>query len=148
MRIVTGTSHTDHNLSAAHLSFLETHFKGRNKFFIETVEIPQTMQAVQCGLYGPDMGDGPIAEEHVTYGIRGNRTCATRFIKNGEMRFTRKITVVAGPAKIGDEEYACVLYTAYGGPEAPREPGDPGLNSMEDIKKSRDYWSKHALVKG
>lgn len=148
MRIVTGTSHTDHNLSAGHLAFLESHFKDKKEFFKATVTLPEYLTAVECGLYGPDMGDAPIAEENVTYGVRGNRSCATRFIKNGKARYTRKVTVIAGPAKIGDEEYACVLYTAYGGPEAPREPGDLGLRSMEEITESREFWSKHALVRG
>ena len=41
-------------------------------------------------------------------------------------------------------KYACVLYTMYGGPVAPQEPGDPNCKNLGD---SEAFWSQHALSK-
>lgn len=38
----------------------------------------------------------------------------------------------------------CVLYTAFGGPAAPQEPGDPGC---KDLAASTTFWREHALAK-
>lgn len=75
---------------------------------------------------------------------------------------SRLVTVIAGPhtacpaggactgATCADYdshvEHACVLYTAYGGPQAPREPGDPSIKSWEELVASREFWSQHALL--
>lgn len=57
-------------------------------------------------------------------------------------RQTRLLTVIAGPHE-GD---GCVLYTAHGGPAAPREPWDPSLNDdAAALEESRAFWSVHAL---
>jgi hypothetical protein len=50
-------------------------------------------------------------------------------------RPSRLVTIVCGP-----HDGALVLFTAYGGPEAPREPAD------DPSEKSRDFWSVHALA--
>ena len=50
------------------------------------------------------------------------------------------MTVVAGP----DGEIPCRLYTCYGGPCAPREPGDTSL-SDEERAESLAFWLQHAL---
>jgi hypothetical protein len=39
----------------------------------------------------------------------------------------------------------CVLFTAYGGPAAPREPGDSSIASWEELTQSRRFWAQHAL---
>lgn len=75
----------------------------------------------------------------------------------------RVITVIAGPHKVtcgcklsgrrdcieceghGDVNET-VLYTAYGGPCAPREPGDPNIKSWDELLESRKFWAEHALV--
>jgi hypothetical protein len=46
--------------------------------------------------------------------------------------------------KGGKIQHACVLYTAYGGPSAPQEPGDPGC---KDVEVSTAFWRQHALAK-
>lgn len=38
------------------------------------------------------------------------------------------------------------IFTAYGGPCAPREPGDATLSSDEEKKESADFWAQHALA--
>jgi hypothetical protein len=40
--------------------------------------------------------------------------------------------------------HACVLYTAFGGPAAPQEPGDP---ACKDPSASAAFWREHALAK-
>lgn len=37
-----------------------------------------------------------------------------------------------------------ILYTAFGGPLAPREPGDPDLPA-EERAESEAFWAEHAL---
>lgn len=44
----------------------------------------------------------------------------------------------------GKIRYACILYTVYGGPQAPQEPGDP---NCKDPEKSAAFWREHGLAK-
>lgn len=135
-------SHLDHNLTPEHVTWLLARFADREAFFIETVTLPDTLGEVECGLYGPLCGDEPVAEDQVTYTIRGARKCASRVVEK-PARKTRVLTVIAG----SHDGKACVLFTAYGGPSAPREPGDPGLASWEQIQEARSFWQEHALAK-
>jgi hypothetical protein len=147
--IITSESHLDHGLTPSHVEWLKSRFADRRAFFIETVEIPEDLPPVRCGLFGPEMGDERIFEADVRYVVRGERRCCSRILKSfirtelfGSLpRTTRKLTIVAGPH--GNEP--CVLYTSYGGPQAPREPGDPTIESWEEIEKSRAFWQAHAL---
>jgi hypothetical protein len=89
------------------------------------------------------MGDEKIPEESVTYAPRGDRNYASRLIDKPK-RPTRVITVIGGPYK-GEP---CVLYTVYGGPQAPREPGEFPENMSEDERSQAiKYWACHALAK-
>ena len=38
-----------------------------------------------------------------------------------------------------------MLFTAFGGPLAPREPGDPDMTDAKEIAESKKFWSEHAL---
>jgi hypothetical protein len=40
-------------------------------------------------------------------------------------------------------KHVCILFTAFGGPAAPQEPGDPGC---KDVEASRKLWAEHALA--
>jgi hypothetical protein len=44
----------------------------------------------------------------------------------------------------GKIKHACILYTAFGGPLTPKEPGDAAL-SGEERQESFKFWSQHAL---
>ena len=44
----------------------------------------------------------------------------------------------------GTKKHACVLYTAFGGPASPQEPGDP---ACKDPAASAAFWREHALSK-
>lgn len=137
MKIVKA-SHLDHSLSQDVVNHLLWLFKDRSAFFIETVELPESLGTVPCGLHGPIMGDSPVPEAECTLGKRGTREWDSRLCTR-PMRDVRTVTVIAGPT----EGESCVLYTAFGGPLAPQEPGDPGC---KDPEASRAFWAEHALT--
>lgn len=112
-------SHLDHNLTPAQVGYLLNLFAGRAAFFIASVELPEELGTVPCGLHGPLMGDAPIAEAEVTRAKRGDRAWPSRLVARAP-RDTRMITVIAGP----HDGHACILYSTFGGPLAPQEPGD------------------------
>jgi hypothetical protein len=133
-------SHLDHGLTPEHLVWLCNRFANRTSFFIETVELSPDLPSLSCDMHGPIVGDAPVPEDDVTYAVRGDRSGKTRMV-NRVSRPSRLLTVIAGPAN-GDP---CVLYTAYAGPQAPREPWDSSL-SAEEKTESEAFWSKHALT--
>lgn len=136
MFTVHAESHVDHGIGAAQLDWLKERFRDKDGFFIETVELPEALGTVPCGLYGPLVGDKPITED-VYEAKRGQREWTSRLI-GYPTRPTRKVTVIAGP----HDGLPCVLFTAFGGPLAPQEPGDPGC---KDVEASKRFWSEHAL---
>lgn len=136
-------SHLDHGLTAAHLAFLVERFGGRDGFVLETVILPDDLPDLMSGIYGPIVGDPPVGESEVAYRVRGDRRCASRIVDR-PVRPTRQLTVIAGSF----EGKSCVLFTAYGGPCAPREPGDLAHASWEGILESRLFWMDHALSSG
>lgn len=137
---IHAASHLDHGLTPAHMDFILKEFRGSTEFFIKTVVLPIELASLRSGIYGPIVGDSPVLEAEVTYKIRGTRRCASRIVQKS-MRLSRQLTVVGGP----HEDEPCILYTAYGGPAAPREPGDPGIASWEELVKAREFWVQHAL---
>lgn len=160
MKIIEGVSHLDHGLTDEQREFIVAYFSARTEFFIETIELPPSLGIVACNLHGPATGGAPVPEAHVHYGIRGARRHASRLIGFDEPTpslATRLVTVIAGPVlsvpKIPEEagesvlatSEPCVLYTAYGGPQAPREPGDAAIASWDELLESRAFWAQHAL---
>jgi hypothetical protein len=159
-------SHVDHGLTEAQLRYLFDRFADRKGFFLETIELPEQLGTVPCGLYGPNMGDPPIGEDEITYARRGDRAWESRLVKQ-PTRPTRLVTVIAGPhdepcpqcttsawnmlhrancptcCGAGILKHDCVLYTAFGGPASPQEPGDPGC---KDPVASVAFWHEHALA--
>ncbi len=144
-------SHLDHSLAQEHVSFILERFAARSGFFRETIALPFWLGPLMCGLHGPIVGDAPIAESDVTYAIRGNRKHASRMV-NRPKRETRILTVIGGhmPVKEGNgfgavDATRCVLYTAFGGPHTPREPGDSYICEWDELTESRKFWAQHAL---
>lgn len=138
---ITAESHLDHNLSESIINFLSEMFADRDEFFIETVELPEELGTVPCGLHGPLMGDYPVSETEVYYASRNGRDGKSRLVRRAT-RQVRQVSVIAGPT---DDE-ACVLYTAFGGPVSPREPFDVSLkDDVSALAESRKFWSTHAL---
>jgi hypothetical protein len=130
-------SHFDHGLTAAQVDHVMQRFADRAAFFIETIELPEALGTVPCGLHGPLVGNASIDETDVTYAKRGTRAWDSRLVDRPAQQ-VRTVTVIAGP----HEEESCIVFTMYGGPCAPQEPGDPGC---KDVPVSRTFWSEHAL---
>lgn len=161
-------SHLDHALTEAQIAFLLATFADRGEFFIASIELPPELGTVPCALFGPTMGDAPIADHETYQAKRGTRTYNSRLV-NRDARPTRTVTIIAGP----HDGRPCVLYTAFGGPASPKEPGDLKaqkdaieaerikLSDLSDEHKvltvkrdvlrveladSRAFWSEHALA--
>ena len=139
---LASASHLDHHLTTAHIAFILALFVDRDGFFAETVTLPSELPDLDCALYGPLAGDAPVSEIEISYAVRPSRRCASRLIALPS-RPTRLLTVIAGSHEDGRP---CVLWTAYGGPSAPREPGDLSLPDWASVLESRLFWMKHALA--
>jgi hypothetical protein len=137
--IVTTDSHTDH-VSPQVVQFVLSRFAHRTEFFIETFDLPADLPEVECGLYGPTMGDPPLTEDEVEWRARPGRAYPSR-LTNRPSRPTRTVTVIAGP----HQGQPCVLYTVFGGPVSPREIDDPTLR-QEERDASIAFWRGHALA--
>jgi hypothetical protein len=134
-------SHLDHALTPAHVAWLLERLGPRAGFFVETIELPPALESLPCGLHGPVLGDAPLADDETTLAVRGARAWPSRLCQR-PCRPSRLLTVIAGP----DEEGETVLYTAFGGPCAPREPGDPSLaEDAQGLAESQAFWATHAL---
>jgi hypothetical protein len=136
--IITKDSHTDHHLLRSHINFILEKFGDREAFFIATVRMPSRLSSLPIDLHGPIVGERPIREDEVFYARRNGRSNISRLVKRAPKK-SREITVIGGP-----HNGHVILYTAYGGPLAPREPTDPTLPASER-RVSEDFWSEHAL---
>jgi hypothetical protein len=136
--IITSDSHLDHGLDTKQLAWLLEHFAERDAFFAETVTLPESHGDAICALWGPLVGDPPIADDEVSMKRRGGRVWLSRTARYASRR-TREVSIIAGPHK----EYSCVLYTAFGGPVTPQEPGDP---SCKDVAAAEAFWAEHCLA--
>lgn len=138
--IITTAAHLDHALTPAHVAWIAERFADQGAFFLATVELPPELEDLPCGLHGPIVGDPPVPESEVSYRRRGDRLGPSRLCQRPS-RPTRLLTVIGGP----DGDDPCVLYTAFGGPAAPREPFDLSLASDEVREASEAFWAEHAL---
>ena len=145
MLSITALSHLDHGLTAAHLRFILDHGRDWNAFTISTLVLPEEFQQLPCGLYGPCLGDAPVPDSEVVLVPRSGRAYPSRLVDRPS-RPTRLLTVIAGP----HTQLECMLYTAFGGPSAPREPGDlslEGPNMAAAKAEAEAFWATHALAK-
>jgi hypothetical protein len=172
MMIKHRDSHVDHGLTEAQVRNLLDRFADRLAFFLETIELPEELGTVPCGLWGPAMGDPSVDDTDVRHERRGDRAWTSRLVDR-PTRPTRLVTVIAGPheekcATCGGSglalsvgpgiqlslpceacegvtiKHACVLYTAFGGPPSPQEPGDP---DCKDPAASATFWRENALAR-
>jgi len=137
--IIIGDSHVDHALLPEHIAYILDRYGDREAFFIETIEMPDDLPGLPCTLHGSCMGDDPVPDEECEMIVRGDRKGPSRMCARPS-REVQTLTVIGGP----HEDKPCVLYTAYGGPQAPREPWDPSL-TPEAQRASEDFWAEHAL---
>lgn len=140
MLAITKDSHLDHDLTLPIIQYILSKLGNKKGFFINTVTLPKRLGSLPCRLYGPAMGDRPIPEDEVRYIKRAGRPGKSRMI-DLPPRPTQKLTVIAGP--YGD--FDTVLYTTFGGPQAPREPFDPDITDPNELAASEAFWSQHAL---
>ena len=131
---ITGMSHLDHGLSERLVKIIAEKYADRQAFFIDTFEIPSDHPTLPCALI-----EG-VPEFDCFYRQRKGRSTWSRLCRRPPS-WSSVVTVVGGPS--GDEP--CVLYTAYGGKLAPREPGDPGIKTSEEAAESFRFWWNHAL---
>lgn len=136
---ITKASHVDHGLTLDHWDFVMDRFGDREKFFVETVELPAHLPPLKSGLYGPTAGDPPVPDRVCEMRRRGDREYTSRMCPMPP-RETRQLTVVGGP-----HEGECILYTAFGGTSTIKEPGDPTLTD-KDRADSVAFWAEHALA--
>jgi hypothetical protein len=135
-------SHLDHALTEAQVEFVLGLSAKEGDLTIQTVELPEELGTVPCGLFGPLMGDEPVSDDECEMVKRGNRPNASR-VCDREPRQVRTVTVISGP----HDGEACVLFTAFGGPLAPKEPGDVSIKSEAERKESEEFWAEHALAR-
>ena len=138
MLTTTPTTHLDPGLTTAHLAWLQARFSNRTKFFIETVTLPDHLSSLDHALYGPLVGDPPVAEADVFYAPNGLRAWRSRLIHK-PTRPTRLLTVIGGP----DSSGRMVFFNVFGGPVPAQEVGDP---ATLDSKESHRFWREHALA--
>jgi hypothetical protein len=129
-------SHLDHALTEAQIQYILGLSAPEGTVNVQTVELPAELGTVPCGLFGPCMGDAPVSDSEVEMVTRGNRKGASRTVAR-EPRQVRQVTVITGP----HDGEPCVLFTAFGGPSAPREPFE------DDSEESRKFWAEHALAR-
>lgn len=132
--------HMDHGVSERLVSSALSKVKSGAGFFLFTVELPTF--CLESGLYGPASGDDPVGEGEVTYAQRTPDRPPSRLVARGK-RPTNKLTIIG---LMGAGRKATV-FTAYGGPCAPREPWDASHPNEESREQSRLWWAQHALAK-
>ena len=138
-------SHTDHALTDDQLNFAlrKAAEEAPEGVFVRTITLPVELGTAVCDLHGPMTGGDPVDEIEVYYTKRNNRDGDSRMVKR-EGVATNQITVVAGP----HDGHPCVLFTAYAGPNAPREPWDTTIKSDAERAESVAFWAQHALSGG
>lgn len=177
-------SHVDHGISPEQLGYILgkfSDFKRETLLGIEpppemkqTIVLPEWLGTVPCALRGPIVGDSlivvPVVYSNpdlptyagpdpipardpepgeIVFRCRGTRAYASRMVQLPPTQ-TRLVTVIAGP----HDGHDMVLFTAYGGPEAPREVGeleakryiDDSPELRQELAESREFWAVHALA--
>ena len=87
-------SHMDHGFTQAQWDFIFAKYADKTEPFRDTFELPAYLGTVSSELYGPSVGDSPIAEDDVFYARRGVRPWKSRLTMLPH-RPTRFIRVIA-----------------------------------------------------
>ena len=136
---VTDDSHLDHGLGILHVQWLRETLGSVTGTGAVTLEMPARLAGLRCGLHGPATGESPVSDEEAWHERRGTRPGESRMCPRRSTA-TRLLTVIWGP----DNSGATILYTAFPGPLAPREPWDTSLDDAERTR-SVSFWAEHAL---
>jgi|SRR5271157_117791 len=138
--VIANIFHADHGISRETLEWALSELCPTG-FFLRTLMLPETRPDLSNALYGPKSGDAPIAEGSVHYTKRSDDRPPSRMVALPS-RPTRLLTVVGMV-----EGESVTIYTAYGGPAAEREPGDPTITAgSSEHKAAAAFWAEHALA--
>lgn len=161
-KLLPGQTHLDHGLTRAQLGYVLASCGG--KLYEEakknnnavTLDLPPELGTVWCGLYGPAMDDLPVGEEEVHYDHRGDREWKSRLVDRPRRSIDYVTAIILPEWQVKQEDppgpdsllvVDWYLLTAYGGPPAPREPGDPSLPpDSPELADAIDFWRYHALA--
>jgi hypothetical protein len=109
----------------------------------ETLLPPFSRQAVDLGrIVGTQkcLETSPADEGDIVWARRVNRVAYSRFIRGRPAIPTRLVSItLAKPSDVW------LVYTAYFGTPAPKEPTDPRITEAE-LAESLAFWKTHALV--
>lgn len=141
--VVHKDSHLDHALTSAQLSWLLNNAEARPG--PQTLRLPHELGGVPCALIGPATAHAPVADAETCAQVRGKRPYASRVFTADAARarrlfdlpYVHEVTIIVGE----HDGHPLVLFTAFGGPLAPREVGDPASDEA-----SRTFWAQHALL--
>jgi hypothetical protein len=130
--------HADHGISNDLILSAVMRLKPEEGFSALTLELEEA--CVMSALYGPKAGDGPVTDAEVDMVKRSEDRPPSRMVDKPK-RPSSKLTVVG--VRSGE---AATIYTAYGGPLAPREPGDASMTTDAEKAESAAFWAEHALA--
>ena len=111
--------------------------RGTRAWTSRLIDLPSREQHEVTVIAGPH--EASCEDCHGT-GERLSLSLTVQFSTHGEQLYW-PCPSCNGTGKIA---HPCVLYTAFGGPLAPQESGDPGC---KDPAASTTFWREHALAK-
>lgn len=143
--------HNDHGLTPAHHVFMNGHVEKQTGFFMLSLALPEDMESVPCGLYGPTSGDAIITDAECEGFVRGERRWMDRTVDK-EYRPARFLVVIGIVSDDDNSDHSAgrksaTIFTAYGsmdGTIAPQAPDDPNCT---DVAVSTEFWGGHALTR-
>lgn len=147
---VAESSHPDHLSESMLAEVLAKMASGEARLVVDfgafVIAEVTTSAPVLCALVGPTTGAPAPAESDCFYATRGEgRPNLSRMVDIPATESTTVTVLVGGVETAEDGTRAGSLVTAYGGPLAPQEPGDPYL-APEKLAESVAFWSEHALT--
>ena len=132
--------HADHGITDDQMAHIQASLAASVKedgFFIVEGKIPTELGSVPCGLYGPAMGDEPVADHSVIMEERGDRPYADRMLDapSRPVNYVQSIGIREGTK--------FTLFTVYGGPLAPNTPKTPATGTLKGPKNFGGIMPSH-----
>jgi len=138
--IIDGWTHLDHGLDTDNLEAVREAAKecpDGAEVWIKTIKSPHE---------APSAIHYHVPESEVFYARRGSRRNLSRLCARPQ-RMVFEVTIIAGMSQDGVTR----VWTAYGGPHAPREPEDSyfvfsdAARKSSEYREAREFWSHAAL---
>lgn len=134
--------HADHGIKEAHMRLIDALMAGREGFFIEALPLGSLSGTLQSALYGPSVGDAPVADSEVVYEVRGDRAGPSRLIDRPQRPADHMVVIGIG----GDDPKVFTAYGNIGDRIAPREWWDASMKPHETAEAAA-FWREHALAR-